>query len=374
MPNKTVVALLGFMLTAFAFAPAQAIPIFAQRYQMRCDACHSVLPELNAFGNAFRNSGYRLPAPKHGTTVLAIRYQLEYEKDPAAGSRRFTPGGVVLGGEEIGAVNAFMHYNLGAGGGPSGLYLGYLAIYNAHTKSLYRGGLIELPLMQSPGQRLDDLAAYGYYGTHVGLNDLPLSSPRWGLQIERTVGSTRLDAIVDDGEFKGAAYGGKPIATGEITSANRPELALFVRAPVFTQAEISAGAISGQRFIAPTGRVSFTDSYTRYNLGAHARLNKIDLQAEQWWGNDANSDGFGTSVGSSGGYVRVKYYPFEHLYLAARYDAAQAPFASRTLVLYAAAHVTPHARLLVERRQPLGGGTGSFGAALTVGFPWPSKL
>jgi hypothetical protein len=109
-------------------------------------------------------------------------------------------------------------------------------------------------------------------------------------------------------------------------------------------------------------------------VGAHARFNRFDFQAEQWWGNDGNADGFASAQFSSGGYVRLKYYPLEHLYLAARYDAAAAPFASRTLVLYAAGHVTPHARLLIERRQPLSGGPGSFGAALTVAFPWPSNL
>jgi hypothetical protein len=333
-----------------------------------------VLPELNDFGNAFRNNGYRLAGPKHGTTLFAIRYQMEYEKDPVAGSRRFTPGGVLLGSAEIGAVNAFLHYNLGAGGGPSAVFLGYLATYNQHTQSLYRAGLIELPLMQSPGQRLDDLTQYGYYGIHTGLNDLPLSSPRWGVQLERTVGRTKIDGVVDAGEFKGAAYGGKPIATGETTSANRPEAALFAEFPIAENAQLRAGFINGQRLIAPTGRPAFTDTYGRYNLGAHARWKRFDAQAEQWWGTDANSDGFGTPLSSTGGYFRLKYYPAEHLYFAARYDASAAPFAIRGVVFYAAGRITPHARLLIERRQTLGGGGGSFGAALTVGFPWPSKL
>ena len=350
------------------------MPVFAQRYRLQCTACHSVLPELNTFGNAFRDAGYRLPIPKHGTTLFAIRYQLEYEKDPAAGTRRFSPGGVLLGSAEIGAVNAFLHYNLGAGGGPAGTYLAYFSTYNAHTRSLYRGGLIELPLMQSPGQRLDDLAQYGYYGTHVGLNDLPLSSPRWGVELARTVGSARLDVVVDQGEFKGAAYGGKPIATGETTSAARPEVAAFARFNAFGGAVLNVGAMNGARTIVPAGRAAFVDGYTRYNLGARARVNKLDLQAEQWWGNDTNADGFGNAQFSSGGYVRVKYYPAAHFYVAARYDAFAAPFANRSLVLYAAAHVTPHARLLVERRQPLGGGAGTFGGALTVAFPWPSNL
>lgn len=119
---------------------ASAMPIFAQRYMLRCDACHTVIPELNDFGNAFRARGYRLPLPVHGTTLVALRYQMEYEKDPTPGAARFTPGGVLLSDAQIGAIDTFIHYNLGAQGGPAGAYLAFAATANAHTKSVYRFG------------------------------------------------------------------------------------------------------------------------------------------------------------------------------------------------------------------------------------------
>ena len=353
--------------------PARAIPLFAQRYQLQCSACHSVLPELNSFGNAFRAHGYQLPVPKHGTTGVAMRYQMEWEADPAAGTRRFSPGGVLLSNADIGAVSAFIHYNLGAGGGPAGLFLGYLATYNAHTQSLYRLGLFELPLAQSPGQRLDDLAPYGYYGAHVGLNDLSLSSPRWGLQAERTIGSVTTDFTVDFGEFKGAAYGGKPVPTGETTAANSPEFGMFLRAPLTSNLQVGGDFITGSRRIVPAGRNTFTDAYQREGVLAKLTVRNVELQAEQWWGNDQNADGFGTHTGSTGGYARLKYYVTPHAYLGVRYDAQAVPFISRDMVYYAAFHVTPHARLLIQQVQPVGA-SGHLGAALTVGFPWPPKL
>lgn len=357
-------------------SPASAVPLFAQRYHLRCGACHSVLPELNSFGNAFRNRGYQLAGiPKHGTTGVAMRYQLEYEKDPAAGSRRFTPGGVILSNADIGAVSAFLHYNLGAGGGPAGAYLAYAATYNPHTKALYRAGLFELPLQQSPGQRLDDLSPYGYYSTRVGLNDLTLSAPRWGLQMQRQFGQMTGSLTFALAEFKGAPYGGKPVATGETTAAHVPEIGLFLRAPLRPGIDVGGEVLGGTRDITPTGRLTFSDRYVRSGLFAHGASKRFDLLAEQWWGGDANADGFGNTLGSSGGYVRLKYYPSEHFYLGVRYNAAAAPQAVRNFVWYAAAHVTPHARLIIERRQPLGGqGPGTFGAAVTVGFPWPSNL
>jgi hypothetical protein len=36
------------------------IPAFARKYNMPCSACHTAWPELNAFGQRFRDRGYQL--------------------------------------------------------------------------------------------------------------------------------------------------------------------------------------------------------------------------------------------------------------------------------------------------------------------------
>src|SRR5882762_5101608 len=43
------------------------IPAFARKYGMRCSACHLAVPALNAFGQAFKDNGYRM---KNGTDDL----------------------------------------------------------------------------------------------------------------------------------------------------------------------------------------------------------------------------------------------------------------------------------------------------------------
>ena len=146
-------ACLAFLCALALGAPAIAMPIFAQRYHFACTQCHTALPELNTFGTYFRDHGYRLPkaVPRHGTTIAAIRYNLEYENDPGAGSRRWSPAASILGAQDVGAISAYIHYSLGADGAPANVYLGYLATYNEHTQSEYRLGLYELPLTQSPG-------------------------------------------------------------------------------------------------------------------------------------------------------------------------------------------------------------------------------
>lgn len=352
-------------------APANAMPIFAQRYALQCGTCHSVLPELNAFGNAFRNHGYRLPAPKHGTTLAALRYQLEYDRDPAPGAPRYVPGGVLLSNADIGAISAFLHYNIGARGGPSGTYLAYLTRYVAATKTQVRLGLYELPLVHSPGQRLDDLAPYGYEQAHVGLNDLTLAQPRLGLEVEREIGVTRVALSLAIGEFKGAAYGGRPIDTGITTRPQHPEVGVFVRAPLGTALTFTADALAGARAIAPTG-AAFVDSYTRTALGLEAHRSHVSLLAQQWWGRDRNTDGFGARAGSSGGFVRLRYALGEHAYAGIRYDASAAPTAVRDTVIYAATHLGRHVRVLLENRR-IQNGRSSVEAAMTVGVPWPAK-
>jgi hypothetical protein len=373
--NKLITAGLGVLFVAWASAPARAIPIFAQRYHLRCTQCHSVLPELNAFGNYFRSHGYRLPLPEHGTTVFAIRYQMEYDKQPAPDSPRFVPGGIVLGSANLGSITAFLHYSLGAGGGPSATYLAFLSQYNEHTQTLYRAGLYELPLLQSPGERLDDLQQYGYYGAHVGLNNLPLSSPRWGLQAERSFGKLRVFTTASVGAFQGAPYGGKPVNTGESTWMKFPELSAWLRYTLkqTTKADfdVGASALGGTLGVLTTGKQPFADLYTRYGLLAHGSYGPLDLQAEQWYGVDHDADGLLSVIHSSGGYVRLKYYPIPHAYLGLRYDAYANPFITRDFVYYGAVMIEPFRILAQEVQSPEQ--HPYFSAALTIAFPGPLK-
>ncbi|HLA38210.1 MAG TPA: hypothetical protein VJZ02_07070 [Candidatus Brocadiales bacterium] len=47
---------------ALLSSDAGAIPVFARKYQTACTTCHyAAFPQLNAFGNAFRDRGYRIP-------------------------------------------------------------------------------------------------------------------------------------------------------------------------------------------------------------------------------------------------------------------------------------------------------------------------
>ena len=376
--RSTFVFALGLAAAVAVPSAASAMPIFAQRYHLTCGECHTAIPELNAFGNAFRNRGYRFPdsVPRHGTTVAAVRYNMEYENDPAAGSRRFSPSASILADEDVGRVNVYLHYGLGSGGAPASVYLGFLSTYDAHTRELYRLGLFEVPLTQSPGQRLDSISEYGYFGTAVGHNDLALNAPRLGIETERGIGNATLIGTLAFGEFKGSAYGGAPVFTGTTTTAERPEIGLYGRFPITSDVQLNAQVLDGARTIGLPGRAPFADPYDRIGYGADFTFfhKRLDLTAQQWLGRDGDPDGDRNPIDSSGGYLRLKYFATPHVFAAVRYDAAANPFPTRTFVQYLGGLVGKHARVVLERRVNLLGGTPSFGGYLTVAAPWPMGL
>jgi len=358
-------------LAALAPRPAQAIPIFAQRYGFKCSVCHNVLPELNAFGNAFRNNGYRLPGlPKHGTTILALREQIGYTEEPPQGSERTVPAGAILGAAEIGQVEAFFHDSLGSEGGPSSLFLGYLAYKDTPSKVLFRLGLFELPLVHSPAQRNDTLSTYGYEGTRFGLDDLTLATPRWGLEMERPIGVATLATTIAFGNAAGSAYGGKPVATGTSQTFAAPEYGLYFRVPVVQHVRLGVDLLDGDAAIAPLGRPTFDDAYTREGVSVDAYQGRLQLLAEQWYGRDVNNDGLGDPLSSTGGFARLRWALGDHAFIGIREDAAAAPDEVRTLLWYAETQIG-HARILVQQQRPIPGGPTSLGGALTFGFPWP---
>jgi hypothetical protein len=54
-----VLAALGSLV--LAPKPAQAIPAFARKYNLKCYSCHTIAPALNKNGYMFKRLGYRLP-------------------------------------------------------------------------------------------------------------------------------------------------------------------------------------------------------------------------------------------------------------------------------------------------------------------------
>jgi hypothetical protein len=58
MPSRLLVLAAVALLAA---SPAHALPAFARRFDLACGACHSAVPRLNAFGEAFHENGFKPP-------------------------------------------------------------------------------------------------------------------------------------------------------------------------------------------------------------------------------------------------------------------------------------------------------------------------
>ena len=73
-----VVAAIGFVLSYSQ--PAQAVPAFARKYDLKRYSCHTIPPALNKTGYMFKRLGYRLPPDEMDGTKPAPKIT-ELDKD-----------------------------------------------------------------------------------------------------------------------------------------------------------------------------------------------------------------------------------------------------------------------------------------------------
>ncbi|HLW38133.1 MAG TPA: hypothetical protein VKR99_06865, partial [Candidatus Eremiobacteraceae bacterium] len=61
-------------------SPAHALPVFAHRYGFSCETCHTVVPQLNPFGQAFLRAGFRIPNLRANGWVfpVAVKTNIAY--------------------------------------------------------------------------------------------------------------------------------------------------------------------------------------------------------------------------------------------------------------------------------------------------------
>ena len=367
------------VIVALAAHPASATPIFAQRYGFKCSVCHTVVPELNPFGEHFRKAGFNIPnAPRHGYFPLVLRFQESYVKEllPSQ-TRRFNALAILVSTANFGKDNSYSYYAryfFGSQGAAGSLYYAYVQQVNQRSGVFERVGLYNLPLIQNATQRLDDLTAPPVYTYTVGQNSANFTTPRWGAQFGQRNDRVDIEGALSFDEYHGAAYG-VPAPPSDFNQR-------FVGPELFTSATfaLSPGFQAGGLFL--DGRRTFQsrstgfaydDIYDREGVQAAWWSERFSAYAQQIWGSDSNADGLGHGQASSGGFVTLKYRPTPHTYIGIRYDAAANPVAARDFVYYLAVAPTMHARFVVERLQPVGGGSPTTGAQLLLALPFERK-
>lgn len=85
------VAIAVIVATGFS-GTAYAITTFAQKFNMKCDACHTTVPQLNEFGTVFMAKGFVLPAPEKGDR-MEDKPSVKTVKEPGKGGETAGVGG-----------------------------------------------------------------------------------------------------------------------------------------------------------------------------------------------------------------------------------------------------------------------------------------
>lgn len=194
---KTLV-IAGLVLLCQQTPDASALPVFAHRYALTCQACHTTVPHLNAFGLAFQRNGFRLPgAQVGGASPVAVKVNLAYSSDAEDGLPKAVVDEVeLLTGGTIGRnYNYFLEQYVldgGVAGRPRDMWLQYNS-GNMHV----RAGQFTLPLPVDPETERDTEAHYLLYDQTVGENPFEFFDARAGVEAyTRTRGGLEAHAAV----------------------------------------------------------------------------------------------------------------------------------------------------------------------------------
>jgi hypothetical protein len=206
-----------FCLSGLAGLPAHAIPAFARQHRLLCGNCHTAVPQLNAFGEQFRNAGYRLPAAVEkippekreadyrrsqtpdlrlserlfGRFPLSIKLNgdARYQSTEKPRTRLFWDELTANVGGQGGHWSYYVHQHLHKGGrGGKEEYAVWvqandLVRTKRHTASL-QAGLFELELGLQPHTSRVSTLGYLPYTASIGVpGNFELGEPELGLQL-----------------------------------------------------------------------------------------------------------------------------------------------------------------------------------------------
>ncbi len=116
-----VLLLSVMMIFGTAVDEAGAVPTFSRKYHTSCTTCHIGFPRINAFGEAFKNNGYRLPDDEVFVKEPPVWLGSEsYERVwPDAVWPSTIPGSVPIGLRIIGEFDYEPNNSSGSGTGKS---------------------------------------------------------------------------------------------------------------------------------------------------------------------------------------------------------------------------------------------------------------
>ena len=174
-----------FGIVASVAGPGKALPTFAKAYSMNCDICHTVVPQLNAYGRYIQRTGYAaLDRGVLGQQLpLSIAEGVQSDSQSATNPHKIEFGNTALHLAGSIGEDFTIHYHQwfaqdNQSGGLDTLQLAYHDLFkrNGH---LFVGKLSALPV-PAPFSNGSDLAPFATAELTVGEHMYQFDMMRWG--------------------------------------------------------------------------------------------------------------------------------------------------------------------------------------------------
>jgi len=309
--SKSCAALLA--VAVLAPKPARAIPYFAHEYGMTCQKCHTVVPRLSAFGEAFEAHGFAIPGARpRAAFPLAVKINAAYssERDPT-GLPKATLDEVELfvAGRLGTRANFFVEQYLIDGarsGATRDAWLAYRATPDgAPVPVTLRAGAFTLPLPVDPESFRESLSHYAIFDQRIGANPFVFFDAKAG-------GEVRVGARGRGTSVAFLALGGHDIQSGIAAHGFDTMVA--------AQQVLGPGVLSAYHYAGARPIGDGLDRFWRLGYGLALQRGDAEVQAVFQTGFDGNADGAGRSASSSGGFAQVRYAFSRRTFALVRYE------------------------------------------------------
>ncbi|HTJ28011.1 MAG TPA: hypothetical protein VMA36_17780 [Candidatus Limnocylindria bacterium] len=354
MPRWLAVGLaLGGAALAFSPRPAEAIPVFAHRYGLSCQACHTEVPHLTAFGQTFMANGYRIKglAPKPAFPV-ALRVELAYAS--GGGSDEESSGPLpktivdeveLLLGGAAGPRGSYWAEAYVVDGGepgvPRDVWYAYRATPDAaRIPVTLRAGQFTLPLPLDPETFRETTLHYAIWDQTAGDNPFNFFLPKIGGQI----------GVGDPG--RGLA-GTVSFLQGHDTQSGLPAYGvdtMFTLERDLGDWTLNAYRYAGSRLLHGLGynatqAFNYRDRFWRNGFGVGWERRRTTVNAVYQIGNDTAADVYGDALQTSGGFLQVRQALGDRSFAVARWDATRGSSFGRAITAGLGTRLSRNTRL-----------------------------
>jgi hypothetical protein len=294
----------------------EAIPVFAHRYGLQCQTCHTVVPHLTPFGQTFLANGYRIPGMKpkdKDAFPVALRFQATYSSAGGGGLPRTIVDEVeLLTGGSVGSRGSYFVESYAVDGGFPGhtrdvWIADRLTPDGARIPVTARAGQFTLPLPIDPETFRETTDHYRIWDQTAGDNPFNFFDPKIGGQLIAGNPARQL-------AFTASILQGHDIQSG--LPAHGLDT-MFTVQRSFGDWTFSAYRYDGSRLL----RGNITDRFWRNGFGAGWGRGPTQIDAIYQTGNDSAADVYGDVVQTSGGFVQLRQELGRRLFALARWDA-----------------------------------------------------